>query len=98
MSLVLKTANVLAMASGTHTSVTASDTVVTGLREVLFAFVTLTSDPVLTADRATVATPDQVSSPGNITVKTWMPTSVSNPTPIAATTFTKTVAWIAFGK
>ncbi len=98
MSLVLKTANVLAMASGTATTVTASDTVSTGLREVFACVATLTSDPVLTATFATVAIPDQIAGPGNITIKTWMPTSSSVTTPIAATTFTKTVNWVAWGK
>ena len=98
MSLVIKSDNVLAMASGLHTTVTASDTVDTGLTEVFGVMVMLQSDPVLTASSASATIPDQVAGGGTVLIKTWMATSSSVTTPTAATTFTKVVQWVAFGK
>lgn len=98
MSLVIKTANILAMAAGEHTTVAAADSVTTGLREVLFAVACLSSDSAADSTYATVAVPSQVSSPGVITIKTWQPTAGGNTAPTAATAFTKTVQWLAFGK
>lgn len=98
MSLVLKSGGVLAVASGNFTTVTASDTVVTGLREVLGAVCTLTSDPVAAVSFASVAIPDQIANPGTLTVKTWKLTATADTAPIAATTFSKVVTWLAWGK
>lgn len=97
MSLVLKTANILAVAAGQHTTVAASDTVATGLREVHFAIATLSSDPIAANAFASVAVPDQVSSPGNITIKTWKPNGAGDSAPVAASTHSKLVSWVAFG-
>jgi hypothetical protein len=89
----------LKIASGQHTTVTASDTVVTGLRKVLYSVASLESSPVLTVDRATAVVGNQSSAPaaGSILVKTWMPTGTGDATPVAATTFSKLVNWMALG-
>lgn len=87
------------IARGQKTTVTAADTVVTGLTSVVAVVATLESDPVLTCAYATAAIGDQAGAPaaGSIYIKTWMPTSNADPTPIAATTFSKKVNWIAVG-
>lgn len=92
MSLVQKGGDILAMASGTATTVTASDNIQTNLREVKFVLVSLVSDPVAAAASASGAIPDQIATPGMITVKTWTSAQA------AATTFSKSVSWVAFGK
>jgi hypothetical protein len=86
-------------ARGTRTTVAASDDIDTGLAIVLGAGACLESDPVLTCDRGQAFIGDQAGAPaaGHILIKTFMPTSVSNPTPIPATTFTKKVNWWAIG-
>jgi hypothetical protein len=80
-------------------TVTASDTIVTGLNTVVAVVANLDSAPVLTCDRATGSIGNQSGAPaaGSILINTWMPTSVSNPTPIAATTFGKNVNYVAYG-
>jgi hypothetical protein len=98
MSFVLKTSDIGAMASGRHTTVAASDSVTTGLREVTYATATLQSDPILAVSNVTVDIPDQIANPGKITIKTWKATSASDTTPIAATTFSKNVQWICYGR
>ena len=87
------------IARGQMTTATASDTVVTGLTTVVSAVANLESAPVLTCDRANGNIGNQSGAPaaGSILITTWMPTSNSNPTPIAATTFSKLVNWIAVG-
>jgi hypothetical protein len=87
------------IARGQVTTVTASDDINTGLTQVLSAGACLEDVPVLTCDRAQAAIGDQAGTPaaGHILIKTFMPTSVSNPTPIAATTFSKKVNWWAIG-
>lgn len=87
------------VARGQFTTVSASDTVVTGLATVVSAVANLESAPILTCDRANANIGDQAGAPvaGSILIKTWMPTSVTNPTPIAATTFAQKVNWIAIG-
>jgi hypothetical protein len=85
---------------GQQTTVAASDTVATGLSVVLFAAAQLESDPVIGCDRALAAIGDQAGTPaaGSILIKTFKPTASGDATPIAATTFTKKVNWIAIGK
>lgn len=90
------------IARGQKSTVTASDTVVTGLATVVSVVATLESDPVDTCSLASAAIGDQAGSPaaGSVLIKTWMPTTggvAGNPTLIAATTFTKKVNWIAVG-
>jgi hypothetical protein len=77
----------------------ASVTVVTGLATVVAAVANLESAPVLACDRANANIGNQAGAPaaGSILITTWMPTSSSVTTPIAATTFSKVVNWIAIG-
>jgi hypothetical protein len=86
-------------ASGQHTTVAASDTVVTGLTKVFSVQATLDSDPGLDPGLVSASIGDQAGAPaaGSILIKTWKFTSNANPTPIAATTFAKKVNWVAFG-
>jgi hypothetical protein len=91
--------NNLKVVSGQHTTVAASDTIVTGLRKVLYAVASLEDVPVLTADRAQATVGDQAGTPaaGSILIKTFKPTTNLDTTPIAATTFGKKVNWVAVG-
>lgn len=77
------------------TTVTAADVVTTGLKKVASAVACLADDPGDNPQLVSVV----INSPldGQITVKTWQNTSGSDPTPAAATTFTKVVNWLAFG-
>ena len=92
MSIVLKKDNMQGAAAGVHSTVTASDTIVTGLREVWYAYAVLGSDPIAAAAQVGVAVPDQVAGGGTIQVKTWTSAQV------AATTFARTVYWYAVGR
>lgn len=98
MGFVNKNSHMDAFDAGSHTTVAAVDSIQTDLREVLYAQAQLSSSPVLAADRATVSIPDQVANPGKITISTWKPTGTTDTTPIAATTFSKVVLWMAFGR
>jgi hypothetical protein len=87
------------LARGQFTTVTAADTVVTGLATVVSVVVSLDSDPVDTAQWTTGTIGDQAGSPaaGSVIIKTWGNTGGTDPTPIAATTFSKKVNYIAIG-
>lgn len=87
------------IARGQHTTLSAADTVVTGLTTVVAVVATLDSDPVVTAQWVSASIGDQAGSPvaGSIYIKTWKPTAVDNATPVAASDFTKLVNWIAIG-
>lgn len=90
------------IARGQHTTVAASDTVVTGLTTVVSVVAVLESDPIDTCDVATAAIGDQAGTPaaGSVLIKTWKVTTggaAGNPTLVAATAFSKTVNWIAIG-
>jgi hypothetical protein len=91
--------NGLKVASGQTTTVAASDTIVTGLKKVLACVANLEDAPVIGCDRAQAVMGDQAGTPaaGSILVKTFKPTATGDATPIAATTFTKKVNWIAIG-
>ena len=86
-------------ARGQLTTVTAADTVVTGLATVVAVVVSLESDPSDDPFLASAQIGDQAGSPaaGSIIVKTWKNTGGTDPTPLAATTFSKKVNWIAIG-
>lgn len=101
-ALVLAVAGVAAgykVARGQATTATASDTVVTGLATVVSAVASLDSDPVDDPFMCTCSIGDQAGSPaaGSILIKTWKNTGGTDPTPTAATTFSKKVNWIAVG-
>jgi len=87
------------IARGVHTTVAASDTVVTGLATVVAVVATLESDPVLDPIMVTASIGNQSNAPaaGSVYIKTWQPTAANDVTPIAATTFGKKVNWIAIG-
>lgn len=89
-------ANENKIAMNVFTTVTASDSVPTGIRTVDQAVASFQDDLVLGAAYCT-AVPDP-NVPGNILIKSWKPTSATDPTPIAATTFGKKVAWLAGGR
>jgi hypothetical protein len=84
---------------GVHTTVAASDTVVTGLSTVVAVVATLSSDPILAASAVTATIGDQAGAPaaGSVLIKTWKATSSSDTTPVAATTFTRLVNYVAYG-
>jgi hypothetical protein len=89
----------LPVAMGQATTVTASDTIVTGLNQVIAVLAVLDDAPVLTAYSASGSIGDQAGTPvaGSILLKTWKPTTNADVTPLAATTFGKKVNWIAIG-
>jgi hypothetical protein len=87
------------IARGVHTTVAASDTVVTGLATVVAVVASMGSDPVDDPFMCSATIGDQAGSPaaGSVLIKTWKNTGGTDPTPLAATTFTKLVNWIAIG-
>ncbi|SDC06843.1 hypothetical protein SAMN05216337_1001174 [Bradyrhizobium brasilense] len=87
------------MARGQATTVTAADTIATGLATVAAVVVSLESDPGDDPFMVSAQIGDQAGSPvaGSIIIKTWKNTGGTDPTPLAATTFAKKVNWIAFG-
>lgn len=86
------------LARGQHTTVAASDTVVTGLTTVVAAVACLDSDPGDDPLLVSCSIGDQAGTPaaGSILIKTWK-TDGADPTPSAAGTFSKKVNWIAIG-
>ena len=91
--------NSLKIASGQTTTVAASDTIATGLTKVLACVANLDDVPVIGCDRAQAVFGDQAGTPaaGSILIKTFKPTTTTDTTPIAATTFSKKVNWLALG-
>jgi predicted RecA/RadA family phage recombinase len=85
--------------AGQATTVTASDTVVTGLSQLVAVVATLDSDPGDDPMLVSASIGDQAGSPdaGSFLLKTWKNTSGTDPTPAAASTFSKRVNWIAYG-
>jgi hypothetical protein len=79
------------IASGTHTTVAAADTIATGLTTVTAVVVSLSADPVDGCMHASATV-----SGGNIVIKTWLQTDADS-TMAAATTFSIDVDWIAIG-
>ena len=88
----------LKIVGGQHTTVAASDTVVTGLTTVVAAVATLDADPSDDPELVSCSIGDQAGSPaaGSILIKTWK-NGATDPTPAAATVFSKKVNWIAIG-
>lgn len=84
---------------GQQLTVAAVDTVVTGLTTVVSVVASLDSDPIDNPEWVSASIGDQAGSPaaGSILIKTWQNTSGTDPTPVAATTFSKKVNWIAVG-
>lgn len=87
------------MAHGMHTTVAASDTLVTGLNLVVCCIVSPNDDPIDAADEVTADIGNQTGTPaaGSVLIKSWMTTGDADSTKKVATTFSKDVAWVAFG-
>lgn len=84
--------------AGQATTVAASDTIVTGLALLVGVVATLDSDPGDDPLLVSASIGDQAGTPaaGSFLLKTWK-TNGTDPTPSAASTFSKKVNWIAFG-
>ena len=82
-----------------HTSVAASDTVVTGLSLVTAAACAFDTDPADANITCSVSIGDQAGSPaaGSVLVKTWKSADGADVTPVAASAFSKKVGVIAIG-
>lgn len=85
------------IAYGQSTTVTASDTIVTGLGALTMVVASLDSDPGDDPEFVSASIGDQAGAPaaGSFLLKTWKNTGGTDPTPLAATTFAKKVNWIA---
>jgi hypothetical protein len=84
----------LKLACGAHTFVTATDTIQTGLRHVLYVTASMVTDQADTMSWVS-AVP---GTAGAITLKGWRNTGGTDPTPAAiATTFGQIVHWMAVG-
>lgn len=86
------------IARGQHTTVSATDTVVTGLATVVSVVATLDADPGDDPFLVSATIGDQTGTPaaGSVIIKTWKHDG-TDPTPTAASTFSKKVNWIAVG-
>ena len=86
------------IARGQLTTASATDTVVTGLATVVSAVASYDTDPGDANFLVSCTIGDQAGTPaaGSIIVKTWK-TDGADPTPSAATSFSKKVNWIAVG-
>lgn len=87
------------IARGVATITADSQDVVTGLTTVVSVNATLAGDPVATHSQCSASIGDQNGAPaaGSIRIKSWKPTSTSNPILVAATTPWVTVNWVAIG-
>jgi hypothetical protein len=89
----------LKIAYGQHTTVAASDTIVTGLATVVAVIASFDTDPADANLYVSSSIGDQAGTPaaGSILIKTWKTADGADPTPTAASAFAKKVNWIAFG-
>lgn len=89
----------LKLVGGQATTVAASDTIVTGLSLLYGAVATLDDNLIDDPSWVSASIGDQAGAPaaGSFLLKTWKNTGGTDPTPAAATTFSKKVNWIAFG-
>lgn len=87
------------IARGQQTTASASDTVVTGLATVVAVVASFDTDPADANLYVSASIGDQAGSPaaGSIYIKTWKTNDGADPTPVAATAFSKKVNWIAVG-
>lgn len=85
---------------GQATTVAASDTIATGLSEVIAVIAGFDDNPGDDPNYVSASIGDQAGTPaaGSFLLKTWKNTGGTDPTPLAATTFSKKVNWIAVGK
>lgn len=96
---VLRGGGVEKTVSGQATTVAAVDTIVTGLATVTSVVVSMEADPGDDPFMCSAQIGDQAGAPaaGSFYLKTWKNTGGTDPTPLAATTFSKKVNWIARG-
>jgi hypothetical protein len=89
----------LRVVSAQATTVAASDTIVTGLAKVVAVVASLDSDPSDDPEWVSASIGDQAGTPaaGSFLLKSWKNTGGTDPTPAAATTFSKKVNYIAVG-
>lgn len=89
----------LRIARGQQTTVAAEDTIVTGLRTVTSVVAGYDTDPADANMFVSATIGDQAGTPaaGSIIIKTWKSADGTDPTPVAATSFSKKVNWIAIG-
>lgn len=87
------------LARGQSATVTASDTIVTGLNTLVSVVASFDDNIGDNPEWVTASIGDQAGTPaaGSFLLKTWQNTSGSDPTPVAASTFNKKVNWIAVG-
>jgi hypothetical protein len=87
------------VAFGQATTASAADTIATGLTTVVAVVVSLDSDPGDDPEFVSATVGDQAGTPvaGSFILKSWKNTGGTDPTPLAATTFTKKVNWVAWG-
>lgn len=84
---------------GQHTTVAATDTIVTGLTTVQQVVACLDDDPVAGCQFVVANIGDQAGAPaaGSVRIRTFKATATADTAQIAATTFGKKVNWIAIG-
>lgn len=87
------------IARGQLTTASATDTVVTGLTTVVSAVGCYDDSPGDANTFVSCTIGDQAGTPaaGSIIVKTWKTADGADVTPVAATSFSKKVNWIAIG-
>lgn len=95
----IKNLAALPIAFGQALTVTASDTVVTGLKNVAAVIASFDTDPADANITVSASIGDQAGTPaaGSILIKTWKSADGADVTPVAATAFSKKVNWVAFG-
>ena len=86
------------VAFGQHETVTAADTIATGLATVESIVASFETDPADANTYVSAQKGDQAGAPaaGSVIIKTWKQNG-ADPTPIAADAFGKLVNWIAIG-
>ena len=84
---------------GQLTTSTATDTVATGLATVTSCVASYETDPADANTFASCQIGDQAGAPaaGSVIIKTWKSGDGADVTPVAASSFSKKVNWIAFG-
>ena len=93
------TPTAMQIAYGQWTTVAASDTIVTGLSTVVSVVACMDDNPGDDPEWVSASVGDQAGTPaaGSFLLKSWKNTGGTDPTPAAASTFSKKVNWIAIG-
>jgi hypothetical protein len=95
---VATTSSAKKFVAGVHTTASATDTKVTGLTTVIACGATFQTDPADANFLVSATIGDQAGAPaaGSIIINTWK-TDGTDPTPVAASSFSKVVNWWAYG-